>query len=395
MSEHQQSAEEDDRDAGEIVEAELVAEDDLLPAPTAHPSSRPPRPLIDQHTILYPGETVPTEADAPTYTRTDFEVSAGTAHRLREKSAPANTNRNYTSQRRKFAEWCEEMGRVARPCTTATYVEWVAGLIAREMAPNTIRTYMSGVRMWMPEDRRPGTTEARGMLAEYRKEWGKRNRVRKAPPITEPMLHAMVDTCDLRTPAGLRDRCALLVGRGALNRRIELADLDIHNIEVEDGGVDLWIAHSKTDQEGKGESTFIPADPTSPRYDPVTAVRDWLNCLHRMGVHEGPLLRALTSKGRLQNRSAATTRGDYVTGDALNDWIRHRAYLAGLPAWHLVTSHGLRRGGAQQIADAGADPTHQGRWKPGSATVKREYLDRAQSRAENPWHQVRVISSSP
>ncbi|MFF4104036.1 hypothetical protein [Streptomyces sp. NPDC001903] len=89
---------------------------------------------------------------------------------------------------------------------TATYVEWVAGLIAREMAPNTIRTYMSGVHIWMPEDQRPGTTEARGMPAEYRKEWGKRNRLRKAPAITEPMLRAMVDTCDLRTSARQRDR---------------------------------------------------------------------------------------------------------------------------------------------------------------------------------------------
>lgn len=201
MSEHQQPSAEDDWESEEIVEAEVVTEGELLPVPAAYPSHSP-RPLVDQHTILYPGEAVPTEADAPTYTRTDFEVSTGTAQRLRDKSAPANTSRNYTSQRRKFVQWCEEMGRVARPCTTATYVEWVAGLIAREMGPNTIRTYMSGVRMWMPEDRRPGTTEARGMLAEYRKEWGKRNRIRKAPAITEPMLHAMVDPATSPHPPG-------------------------------------------------------------------------------------------------------------------------------------------------------------------------------------------------
>ncbi|MGR4877969.1 hypothetical protein ACIPUC_00805 [Streptomyces sp. LARHCF249] len=130
----------------------------------------------------------------------------------------------------------------------------------------------------------------------------------------------MVDTCDLRTPPGLRDRRALLVGRGALNRRIELADLGIDDVEVEDSGVDLGFAYSKTDKAGKGESTFIPADPGDPRYDPVAAVRDWLNRLHRMRVYDGPLMGALTSKGRLQNRAAATTRGDYVTGDALNDW---------------------------------------------------------------------------
>ncbi|MFJ7268700.1 hypothetical protein ACIQV3_18990 [Streptomyces sp. NPDC099050] len=101
MSGHQQSAV-NDGDSDEIVEAELVADDELLSAPTVH-RSHPPRPLVDQHTILYPGEAVPTEADAPAYTRTDFEVSAGTAQRLRDKSRPANTSRNYSSERRKFA----------------------------------------------------------------------------------------------------------------------------------------------------------------------------------------------------------------------------------------------------------------------------------------------------
>ncbi|MFJ9883914.1 hypothetical protein ACIQRN_30995 [[Kitasatospora] papulosa] len=40
--------------------------------------------------------------------------------------------------------------------------------------------------------------------------------------------------------------------------------------------------------------------------------------------------------------------------------------------------------------DECGDPTKQGRWKPGSAVVKREYLDRAQSRAENPWLRVQA-----
>jgi len=58
---------------------------------------------------------------------------------------------------------------------------------------------------------------------------------------------------------------------------------------------------------------------------------------------------------------------------------------AGLKGWEKVTAHGLRRGGAQAIADGGGDPTSQGRWQEGSAVVKREYLDRATNRRDNPW----------
>lgn len=364
----------------EVVDAELV-DDDRLPT-VAQPAAAPVRTLVNQHTILRPGE-VPTD-ERPQYTERDFYVSEETARRIDEESQAENTGRNYRSQRGIFERWCNDMGRVARPCTTATYVEYVASMIARGYSPNTISTHMAAVRTWQPEDARPGTRVARGMLNEYRKRWNKRSRVKKAPPITDDMLRAMVATCNPRHPIGIRDHCALLLGRGALNRRIELADLTIADVEVDDDGVALTIAASKTDQEAKGEETFIPAD-HDPLLDPVRATRAWLEMLHRLGVENGALFRALTRSGTLQNRATATVRRDHVTGDAINDWVRGRAHAAGLSNWQDITAHGLRRGGAQAIADAGGDPTKQGRWKAGSAVVKREYLDRAQSRHENPW----------
>ncbi|MFJ1900422.1 integrase [Streptomyces sp. NPDC088115] len=369
----------------EVVDAELVDDDHLpaviSPAPAAHP-------VVDRHTILYPGQAVPTEADQPTYTERDLYVSKRTQHRLENQSQPKNTSANYASQRRIFERWCVVQGRVPRPCTTATYVEYVAHLIEVGRSPNAISAAMSAIRTWMPEDKKPGTKQARGMLNEYKKEWGKRTAVRKAPPVTDELLRAMVATCDLRTPAGRRDRCMLLLGRGALNRRIELADLSIADVAVDDDFVTLHIRASKTDQEAKGEHTDIPADRDDPLLDPVAAVRDWLTSLHYLGVREGAFFRALTSRGTLQNRVRAKERANYVTGDAINDWVRGRAFKAGAKNWQQITAHGLRRGGAQAIAEAGSDPTKQGRWKPGSAVVKREYLDRAQSRAENPWLKV-------
>lgn len=369
----------------EVVDAELV-DDDHLPA-TIQSHQTAVRPVVDRHTILYPGQGLPNEADQPTYTERDLYVSERTAERLESQSAPKNTSANYLSQRNLFAAWCSREGRVARPCTTATYVEYVAHLIELGRSPNSISAAASAVRTWMPEDKKPGTKQARGMLTEYRKTWAKRTAVRKAPPISDELLRAMVATCDLRTPAGLRDRCMLLLGHGALNRRIELADLSIADVSVDDAFVTLHIRASKTDQEAKGEHTDIPTDP-DPLLDPVAAVRDWLTVLHRLGVREGAFFRALTSRGTLQNRVRATVREDYVTGDAINDWVRARAHKAGAKNWQQITAHGLRRGGAQAIAEAGGDPTKQGRWKAGSAVVKREYLDRAQSRAENPWLKV-------
>lgn len=365
----------------EVIDAELV-DDDHLPATTG--SAPVARPLVDRHTILVPGEALPTEAEQPTYTERDLYVSKATAERLKNKSKPKNTSRTYDNQRDLFRRWCETQGRVARPCTTATYVEYVATLIEEGRAPNAISVAMSAIRTWMPDDKKPGTTEARGMLNEYKKEWNKRVGVKKAPAITDDMIRAMVATCDPGHPIGIRDRAVLLLGRGALNRRSELADLTIGNVTVEPDGVALHFTSSKTDQEAKGEETFIPAW-DDPAIDPVHATRAWLNTLHQLRVRDGAFLRALTREGRLQSRIRATDRGEHVTGDAINEWVRRRAKLANIKGWEKITAHGLRRGGAQAIADVGGDPTKQGRWNEGSAVVKREYLDRASNRRDNPW----------
>jgi hypothetical protein len=139
------------------------------------------RPLVDRHTILVLGEPLPTEAEQPTYTERDLYVSETTAERLKNKSKPKNTSRTYDNQRDLFRRWCETQGRVTRPCTTATYVEYVATLIEQGRALNAISVAMSAIRTWMPDDKKPGTTEARGMLNEYRKRVEQTRRSEEGP----------------------------------------------------------------------------------------------------------------------------------------------------------------------------------------------------------------------
>ncbi|MBQ1165389.1 integrase, partial [Streptomyces sp. A73] len=73
-----------------VVHAELV-DDAHLPAPL--PTAAPPRPVVDQHTNLAPGDPLPPEADQPTYTERDIRVSERTAERLKNQSKPKNTSR--------------------------------------------------------------------------------------------------------------------------------------------------------------------------------------------------------------------------------------------------------------------------------------------------------------
>ncbi|GAA2314626.1 hypothetical protein OHT20_32725 [Streptomyces caniferus] len=113
-------------DEAEVVDAEL-ADNGHLPA--AHSDTAPSRPVVDRHTILARGEALPTEAGQLTYTERDLYVSEATAERLKNKSKPRNTSKTCDSQRGMLKTQCEQQSHVHRPCTTATYVAYVATFI--------------------------------------------------------------------------------------------------------------------------------------------------------------------------------------------------------------------------------------------------------------------------
>src|SRR6478609_539558 len=99
-------------DAGEIVDAELVEDGEVMPAVAPHVRLR-----IDQHTVLRPGQPIPT-ADDPVqqYTERDLYVSEETSQALDEAEAEGSAPRRTAMNG--FETWCASVGRVADPCTT-------------------------------------------------------------------------------------------------------------------------------------------------------------------------------------------------------------------------------------------------------------------------------------
>lgn len=368
----------------EVVDAELV-DDDHLPAITSGDAeATPARPLVDRHTILRPNAPIPTTADLPTYTETDFRISEETAELL-DEAPPENTSRTYNSAREQFKTWCHQNSRVHLPCTTATFVEYVGHLIRQDKSPSTIQVAMSAIRSWHADGQQPGTKEAREALRKHARGWAQRRTPKKATGIRTDMLEAMVATCTAETdadcPKAARDAALLTLGWGMLSRRSELANLLIEQLAIDDDGIYVKVAFSKTDQAAKGETTFVPADSDNPATCPVVRVRAWLEELRRQGITTGPLFRHINRGGTVRARIGA--RGDFLTPDAIGAIVKARAKLADLPDPSKVTAHGLRRGPAQEIAEAGEDPTGQGRWKPGSITVRKHYVEPAQGKANN------------
>lgn len=370
-----------------MVDAELVPDDgERLPA-VPRPAAAG-RPLVDRHTVLAPGELPALAGDGPTYTEADFYISQDTADRAKRAKA-ANTRRNRDYAVARFEAWCVEQGRVARPCTTATYTEYGAHLIRQGLKASSISAYMSHVRMWQPVGQRPDATLFREQLGTYRREEPRKNRRKQSPPIRLPDLMAMLGTCD-RTSVGLRDAALLACGYGALARRIELADLLIEDLTVHDSHVLVQIVVDKTHQDGE-----VPPTRIRDRADlqPVRRLREWLEMLARLGVTSGPVFRALTVAGTLQSRAAAAERGDHLTGDAINAIVKRRARAAGIPGADKITAHGLRAGPTTDLAKAGVRGkrlARAGRWSDDSRMPESVYVRLAEDEEDDPLSEIPI-----
>ncbi|MFH8582453.1 hypothetical protein [Streptomyces zaomyceticus] len=139
----------------EIIDAELVEGGEGL-ALVDEPA---PRLLVDQHTILHPGQELPTTADGPRYTDIDLRVSPETSALLKKLDP------DETGPMKAFRKWCGEQGRVPKPCTTATFTEYSRHLMSKNLKVSTIKNYMSLIRRAMPVGKKPDGSEYLQLLA--------------------------------------------------------------------------------------------------------------------------------------------------------------------------------------------------------------------------------------
>jgi len=286
-------------------------------------------------------------------------------------SRAASTWRAYESDWRVFVAWCRAVHRPALPADASSVALFLAAEAKRGLAPSTlgrrlaaIRLMHVGARFASPHD----AIEVEEVMRGIRRAW-KRPPAQKAPAVDSD-IQRMVDAVTPQTLKGLRDRALLLLGFAGAFRRSELVALDTDHLTAEPAGLNVLIAHSKTDQEGEGQRIAIRRVTGSP-YCPVGAVADWLTVA---GITTGPVFRRLK-------------RGDGVGGTRLSAQsvaliIKELAGKAGLePARY--AGHSLRSGFLTSAARNRASifkMADQSRHK--SLDVLREYV-RAQERFDD------------
>ncbi|MFI8206750.1 tyrosine-type recombinase/integrase [Streptomyces sp. NPDC085937] len=373
-------------DKDEIVDAELVDEDGAL----ALVEEPPARPRVDANTVLRPGQAVPTTADPDTqYTERDLYVSEETA-RILDESDPGDSG-----PMKAFKAWCADQGRVAVPCTTATFTEYSRHLMQRGLKVATVKNYMSQIRTAMPAGKKPDNSLYLRLLADYRKRNKRAVRTRQAFPITLPYLVPMMEKAEADgRPVGIRDAAMLAFGYRFLGRSIEDANLEIEDLTITGDRIVVWLPDDKTH---KDEEQTIPLK-DRPDLQLVPRMRRWLGYLAEQGVTTGPVFRHLLKNGRPATESTrartATKRGVHLRGHVVNERVKFWFAAAGLVSdGRPVTSHGLRAGGATDLAQHGAtdeELERAGRWAPGSSIPRKVYVRPARDAQKDPFERIPV-----
>jgi site-specific recombinase XerD len=230
---------------------------------------------------LPPGESLPASL-APDLTRA--------AELAREEKA-ASTRRAYRSDFQIFQAWCRDRGVSSLPAATETVAAFLAHDVEAGSRPSTLGRRVSAIRYAHKLAGHSAPTDDERVKATMR---GIRRTVGTAPRKKTPATAERIVSMALAAGAdmkGLRDRSVLLVGFAGAFRRSELVALNVEDLEESEQGFKVIIRHSKTDQEGAGQTIAIVRGSVA---CPVAALKAWLAAA---GIAAGPIFRSV-KKGR-------------------------------------------------------------------------------------------------
>lgn len=281
---------------------------------------------------------------------------------LLESSISSSTRRAYLNDLRSIEEWTTSRGLPlfpAHPTTVANFIgamrgEYATSTIERRVA--TWSTLHETNEVENPCRSRLVRQTLKGLRVEAPSQ-------RVAQPLVMADLEVILQDIPSDSTLGLRDRALLTVGLCLGRRRSELVALTIEDLRWIDlpgrRGYSVTIQRSKTDQEGEGQTCWLPwsGRPTCP----VTNLERWLE---RAEITTGPVFRSVSRFGVV---------GERLSARSVSTVIARRAEESGLPPGRW-SGHSLRSGFATDMAQRGASTraiARQGGWSPNSPVVHR------------------------
>jgi site-specific recombinase XerD len=286
---------------------------------------------------------------------------------VRASRAP-NTLRAYRADWGHFTAWCASAGVASLPAAAETVASYLSVMADSGLKAGSVQRRVSAIAAMhraAGHESPTGTTLVKLTISGIRRALGVRQ-VGKDPVLTINLA----GMCSHLRPGllGIRDRAILLVGFAGAFRRSELVDLDVEDLQFSADGVKVVIGHSKTDQEGAGQTIGIARGTA---LCPAAALTAWLQAA---SITTGPVFRAIkhgkVQSPRLRDRTVALI-------------VKRYAGAAGLDPKKFA-GHSLRAGCVTQAAMSGVPEfaiMRQTRHK--SSDMLRRYIRDARLFADN------------
>lgn len=281
-----------------------------------------------------------------------------------------STRRGYSHEMSTFAAWCRAVGAAPLPATPDTVARYLVERAAQGRKSGTLRYFLSAVALAHRAIGQPSPTED---IAVERAMRGIERMIgtRRTPKTaaTVPILRQLLAATSDDTLLGKRNRAILLLGFASALRRSELCALRLEHVAHDARGITIFIARSKTDQTGEGQTVGVPRA-LDDAVCPVRALGEWVVAA---GIERGPVF--LAFRGRSQSHLVAPTRACGV--DTIVRTIKAAARRAGLDPRDFA-GHSLRRGLATSAARAKKDiRAIQAQLRHAQATTTLRYVEEA------------------
>lgn len=258
-----------------------------------------------------------------------------------QASKADSTRRAYGAHWRTFTQWAAGAGVQSLPAAPETVVAFITHQAGKGRKVSTLQASLAAIAYMHkaagavnPCDDMRVTTTMQGV----RRKIGTRP-AQKAPATLDVVRRMVIALpCDLR---GTRDRAIILCGFWGAFRRSELVALKVSDVTFTQTGAKVFIARSKTDQEGEGKVKQLQslADRS---ICPVAALREWLRV---SGIQSGALFRGIDKAGAIH---AGNMGGREVAR------IVKRACKAAQISEAQYSGHSLRAGFVTDAAEKGA-----------------------------------------
>jgi site-specific recombinase XerD len=252
---------------------------------------------------------------------------------LLHNSKASNTLKAYNSDWSHFVSFCSLNSLTCLPAHPDSILFYLSEL-SQTHSFSTIKRRLTSINKAHTSSNHPSPTNVqtvKELLEGIARTNGNKQSPKKALILDD--LKLLIDSIDVATLTGKRDKALILMGFALASRRSELVSINIQDVTYTNEGIDVSIREEKTKQNISKSILYA-----NNLYCPIQALKEWIEA---SGIKSNSIFRAINKSNGI---------GERLDGRTVANTIKKYAELSGLDP-SLYSGHSVRSGMATSAAE--------------------------------------------